>query len=113
MLSADSNIEKNHAALAPRLAALLAGTAAVLVGGVVLIGWALDVAALKSVLPGWVSMKPNAAVAFILAGIAVLLSHPPSTLNCFFPLCPALCVAGRVDRSAHTGRIRPRLESRL
>ena len=42
------------------------------VGGLVLIGWARDIAALKSVLPGWVSMKPNTAVAFILTGIALL-----------------------------------------
>ena len=42
------------------------------VGGLVLVGWALDIAALKSILPGWVSMKPNTAVAFVLIGIALL-----------------------------------------
>ena len=55
----------------------LTGTAAMLVGAAVLVGWALDSAALKSVLPGWVSMKPNTAVAFLLTGIAVLLPRPP------------------------------------
>ena len=58
-------------------AASFAGAVAMLVGGLVFIGWALDIAALKSVLPGWVSMKPNAAFAFTLSGIAVRLSSLP------------------------------------
>ena len=60
---------------------LIAGMLATLVGGVVLLGWALDIAALKSVLPGWVSMKPNTAVAFVLSGIGVLLTRPRSMSN--------------------------------
>ncbi len=69
-----------RAKLPVALATSLAGALAVLVGTVVLTGWALDLAALKSILPGWVSMKPNTALAFILIGIAVLLSRPRSTL---------------------------------
>lgn len=63
----------------PSLALLgtITGTAAMLVGAGVLVGWALDSATLKSVLPGWVAMKPNTAVAFLLTGIAVLLPRPP------------------------------------
>jgi hypothetical protein len=54
--------------------AQLAGALAIFVGGMVLVGWALDVAALKSILPGWVSVKPNTALAFVLTGIALLVS---------------------------------------
>ena len=53
---------------------MLAGVLALLVGGMVLLGWALDIAALKSLLPAWVAMKPNAAVAFVLIGLGSLLA---------------------------------------
>jgi len=41
------------------------------VGCLVLMGWALDIAALKSVLPGLVSMKSNTALLFVLCGISL------------------------------------------
>src|SRR5947209_3605356 len=43
------------------------------IGLLVLIGWALDVVALKSVTSGMVSTKPNAALAFALTGASLLL----------------------------------------
>jgi PAS domain S-box-containing protein len=67
--------------LAPRLASW-AAVFAVVVGAMVLIGWAFDVAALKSILPDWVAMKANTAVCFILTGVALLLTaRPPATFN--------------------------------
>jgi PAS domain S-box-containing protein len=53
----------------------------VLTGGSVLIGWAFDLATLKSVLPGVVSMKANTAAGLILLGAALGLlgmarAHP-------------------------------------
>ena len=47
----------------------------VLIGSVVLFGWFSHNQALMSVLPGRVSMKPNAAVAFLTLGIALYLRN--------------------------------------
>ena len=46
----------------------------VVAGGVlVLVGWALDLRVLKSLFPGLVTMKPNAAVCFVLLGAALIV----------------------------------------
>lgn len=49
------------------------GVLAVVVGSVVVYGWMADVAALRSLLPGFPQMKLNAAVAFMLAGVSLWL----------------------------------------
>ena len=60
----------------------------IFVGGLVLVGWAVDVGALKSILPGWVSVNANTAVAFVLIGIALLFSaRPPGLLYNVARLC--------------------------
>lgn len=72
-----------EASLYPRLqfGARLASSLAILTGGLVLGGWLFDVPALKSVVPGLVTMKANTALAFVLAGAALWLlqcdSIPP------------------------------------
>ena len=50
--------------------------AAILVGSAVLVGWLCDVPALKSILPIWVTMKANTALAFVLAGVALWMTRP-------------------------------------
>jgi PAS domain S-box-containing protein len=54
----------------------LAGRALLLLGVAVLCGWLLDVAVLKSVVPGWASMKPSTAVALMLLGLALSRLQP-------------------------------------
>jgi PAS domain S-box-containing protein len=44
-----------------------------LVGLLVLIGWITDITLFKSILPHWISMKANAAICFLLAGIILIL----------------------------------------
>lgn len=53
----------------------ICGGLAALAGLVVLMGWALDVAALKSVFAGLATMKPNTAIGFMLTGGSLMLSY--------------------------------------
>ncbi|TSA16759.1 PAS domain S-box protein [bacterium] len=53
----------------------LAGAIAIAIGTTVIAGWIFDIELLKSLHPGMVSMKANAALAFILAGTSLLLLH--------------------------------------
>src|SRR6266853_1189919 len=57
-----------------------AGTAAIAiaVGTLVFIGWWLHIPALTSVVPGLVTMKPNTAACFLLAGLALWLQLFPN-----------------------------------
>ncbi len=54
--------------------ARIASRIVILVGGLVLIGWQLDLWWLKSLMPGAATMKANTAICFVLAGISLKLS---------------------------------------
>ncbi len=67
--------------------------AVALIGCVVILGWLFDITVLKSVLPGLVTMKANAAIGFILGGVSLWLLHysPPSrTMHRACQLCAIL-----------------------
>lgn len=51
----------------------VAASAAIVVGGIVLLGWWLGFDALKSIVPGAMTMKVNAAIGFVLMGSGMLL----------------------------------------
>jgi cytochrome bd-type quinol oxidase subunit 2 len=51
----------------------IASVFSIVVGAVVLFGWTLDITALKSVLPNFVTMKANTALGFVLAGLSLWL----------------------------------------
>jgi PAS domain S-box-containing protein/putative nucleotidyltransferase with HDIG domain len=69
---------ENRARARPRTEVLVLAASAfvVLLGCVVLLGWALGVMTLASVAPGHVAMKPNSAVCFVLMGVALALLGP-------------------------------------
>ncbi|WP_322111870.1 sensor histidine kinase [Aerosakkonema funiforme] len=52
-----------------------AASTVLLIGCVVIAGWIFDIAILKSILPGLVSMKANTAICFILSGTSLQLWH--------------------------------------
>jgi len=51
----------------------LLGWTTAAVGVSVLVGWAFDLPGLKTVIPGTVSMKANTALAFVLAGLSMIV----------------------------------------
>jgi len=75
--------------------ARVASLAVVLSGCLVLLGWIYDITAFKSVLPGLVTIKVNAALCFILAGIALrLVAGKGGKVRTWIARACALTVAG-------------------
>ncbi|MBW4458526.1 MAG: diguanylate cyclase [Nostoc indistinguendum CM1-VF10] len=62
-----------------------------LVGCAVMVGWLTDIQTLKSILPDWVTMKPNAALGFVLAGLALIFF--PSTGQVKYRVTQRLAIA--------------------
>jgi PAS domain S-box-containing protein len=61
-----------HARIDAQFFASASGGAAILLGGLVLLGWAFNVSVLKSVIPGRTAMNPGGtALAFLLAGLSL------------------------------------------
>ena len=49
------------------------GVALAFIGVSVLVGWAFDIRALKTINPDWITMKPLTAVAFVMLGVVLLV----------------------------------------
>jgi PAS domain S-box-containing protein len=73
--SLESNVRLSAAL---RYSASTAGIAVSVVGALVLIGWLLDLAMLKRISPPFLPMEANAALAFVLSGVAL---HQLSAVN--------------------------------
>src|SRR5579871_1509215 len=79
-----------------------AGFTVAAIGALVLAGWALDVQALRSVLPSLTAMNPGGtAVAFLLTGASLsALAGPPGRLRAAGRACAALVLALALVRLA-------------
>ena len=71
MIEKDSRFVKNLKTFSK-----LAGLLTIVVGLTVIVGWAFNISILKSILPSELSMRPNAALSFMLSSIVfVILLH--------------------------------------
>lgn len=75
-----------------RTFALILSSAVAAIAGLALLGWVLDIHALKEVVPGTASMKVNAALSFLALAVAVVLPrrHPVGWVLIAFVLVVAL-----------------------
>jgi signal transduction histidine kinase len=70
-----------------------AGAGVIVVGVLVLVGWAVGVPVLTSVVPGLVPMNPATAVAFMLAGLSLLCLRRPGVAGSWRRLGRAAALA--------------------
>jgi hypothetical protein len=71
----------------------IAGLVTALLGAAVLVGWALDIETLKRLSPTFVPMHANAALCFLLAGVALLLQTRPGAISRRVAMAGAAIVA--------------------
>lgn len=79
----------------------LLATAVIAMGCLALLGWLLDVPTLKSLYPGWVSVKPNTAVGLLLAAVALFLGTGPEPGRAW-RRAATLCATGALALGALT-----------
>lgn len=70
---------RDRGGLLPARGPELAGAFAMLIGCLVLLGWAIDSATLKGGILGRFAMKTNSAICFVLFGVAVWMTAPAVT----------------------------------
>ncbi len=73
--------KKNNSKLSFTTLPTYVGIITATIGFLVLIGWQFDVAILKTVITGTVSMKPNTALGFLIAGLLLLFLKRSSLVN--------------------------------
>lgn len=89
----------------PALSALIGGAAlaCIALGALVLAGWTLNISALKSVWPGFASVKANTALTFVLCGAALrVLRLPSSDVRRAARVAGQICAAAAVVIAALT-----------
>ncbi len=64
-------LHSNSAVIMSRVISEILSVMVFIGGSAVLAGWAFDIAALKSVLPGLLTMKANTALCFVLVGLVL------------------------------------------
>jgi PAS domain-containing protein len=79
----------------------VASAIAIGVGCLALIGWKFDIAIFKSIIPDTATMKANTALAFILAGVSLLICNGRVAQPCYptripipYSLLSKICAAG-------------------
>ncbi len=65
-----------------------------LIGCVVVLGWLFNISVLKSILPIWVTMKPNTAIGFVLSGSALWQLAKPTRRSARYAKIFAAIVLG-------------------
>ncbi len=82
-----------------------AGIVVIGVGVAALLGWGFDIAVLKSILPGRVTLKPNTALGLIATGVALQLWHQQFGRFARLPAVPSAGLSAGLSGSKSTRKI--------